>query len=801
MSLRRDFRIKRLLSRYDRALAPERDHLYAEIRNLLVEARDEAVEHNRYSEYCTYATALGQLFLEGPDPSDALRPFGCAYVTACSVGDRLNNQRVAAAEGLTAAYAKVGDYEFAAECAYEAIASAGRETDTIAFQDVLIFLANVGQVDAKDTIIRQIYDTIRPELEHARAEWANPMRAIIDARLRLVPQDYESLVSTAGILTGPQYKDFTWTAHQAFAAAALAEDRIQEAAKHVDHALDHMDMDNAPWLKAPLLGLSAKIRHAAGDGHQAFDLSMQGWATVLPALLWCKDDYARRSVQLLANACIDTAITIAYERREWPVLTELIENSRLQAAAGSVIGADARAAEGVPNWIIDRFVDALLNHSARAGLQAVMTGDWKSSLSDQIIASHQGQSAVAEALERNGVDLANRNFSVVEAFESLRNVLDAGAVVWAAVVRNETLFWTLSDADGSFHGGALELGASDVGRSLSALRALVLSDQSESIEGAGGINELRTDPLRALADEGSPDELELMCPLTKLIPSYLTTVALRRSSEEPLQVFFVMPPELSCVPWAVVPLSAPNFRVVRLVERIELHVITPTAVRARAAKPRHSRCFRRIVVSCCNPTGDLLPWPPVDADIVLDGNSLDEGGVPLERFLQVAEELDPPPDSVLFIRSHLSTGSSTNYIADQGIAFMDGVLSARSLNLREEDGTPVCRLPGRVVLALCSGAGSADASGLVLGLAAACRLAGAEEVVTTLFDVIDSAWSCELDHRLAEIAVRPEPLATSLRTLQLECLSEWRSAAVTASEHSPDEGPTPFTWAAYGVVN
>lgn len=799
MGLRRDLRIKRLLNKLAQASPSERGRLHGQIRDLLNEARNEEAERGRYSLYCTYSTTLGQLFLEGTDLSDALRPFGCSYLTACIGGDRLKGDRIAAAEGLVATFAMIGDYILAAECAYEVLTVAGRQTETIKITDLLVFLANAARWDEENRIIDRIYDDIRPELELARADWAAPMRAIVDTHFGLADHDYDSLVAAAGVLMDSEYGDLTWTAHRAFAMAALKEMRLQEATEHVDRALAILDVEGVPWLNAPLLGLSARIRHANGDSDGAFDLAMQGWASVLPALLWCKNDYARQAILDLATSCVDVALAVAADRRDWTLLTELVENSRLQAAVASTMEGDEGVAASFPAWLVDRFLDAIAAGAARAGIHAALAGDWRSGLRDQVVASWEGRSALSRALD--GIDLAGRSFTVIDAFDSVADLLAGGALAWVAAVRNNAMFWTLSDAHGSFDGGVIELAESGLGRSLATLRELVLSDPFESASTADRDYGIPMDALVALAEEGSIDEIELMGPLTRLLPDYLVTVALQRSETEPLRVLFAMPPVISCIPWAVVPLNAPGQSVVRLVERIEVTIVTPTAVRARAPRPQQRVVNHRIVLSCCDPAADLLPWSAVRGDVTLDGRQSGTDGVPVQAFLHAVEGMDHSNDGVLFIRSHLGTDSTAGHIADKGIAFADGVLTARLLALHHDDGSPICEMPPRVVLALCSGAGSGEASGLAIGLAAACRLAGAEEVVATLFDVIDSGWSCEFDHRLAEAATQPSPLGSSLRRLQLQSLSEWRAASVTAHSRPPDDGPTPLVWAAYGVVN
>jgi hypothetical protein len=173
--------------------------------------------------------------------------------------------------------------------------------------------------------------------------------------------------------------------------------------------------------------------------------------------------------------------------------------------------------------------------------------------------------------------------------------------------------------------------------------------------------------------------------------------------------------------------------------------------------------------------------------------------VPLSAFISLLDERAWDRSEVLFVRSHLGRASNAGHVADSGVEFADGILSARLMSTRMDSGAPLVPMPPRVVLALCSGSGAADAVGLNLGLAAACRVAGAEEVLTSNFNVLDTQWSCDLDHRLARCATTPAPLAASLRELQLECLAEWRSASLTGFG-SPEIGPLPVIWACYGVV-
>jgi hypothetical protein len=237
------------------------------------------------------------------------------------------------------------------------------------------------------------------------------------------------------------------------------------------------------------------------------------------------------------------------------------------------------------------------------------------------------------------------------------------------------------------------------------------------------------------------------------------------------------------------------------VERVELTVLTPTAVRNDAPEPRPREKDQPVVLSCSNPAGDLTDWAPVPGHLTLAGTKADP--VTVAAFLDAVGTIGRNTNSgeVLFVRSHLGSDSRASFVADKGVAFADGVLSARFMATLGDDGHPPVTMPTRAVLSLCSGAGAGDFSGLSLGLAAACRLSGAEEVVTTLFNVLDTPWGCQFDERLAVAATRKDALASALRDLQLQCLAEWRTRSVLALGRDTQEGPHPLVWAAYVLVN
>lgn len=734
---------------------------------------------NDLAAYCKYTTVLGRVLTESDDPSDALRPMGCAYLTAGMAGAKLRDEYVEVAGGLGAIYESVGEYALAAQCAYDALITAERETELATVAGVALWLSLADPEPDSES------------MEHIRADVTSTLdriggvlgafRAVVDARQGKTPTDYAALAEAAGPCLG-NGDQLASSAHRILAETALREGAPRVALGHITSAISTLPTDSGVWLNAPFLGVRARAHLLLGQRDEALAVAVRGWADVLAVMLWCKDDFSRQFLVGLGRDCADIAIRAACEGGDWDLLTEFIENARIQVSPAAATDAAERYND-VPTWIEDDLLGAMTQ--APAAVQAMLCGEWKSNLVEQVVVTSRTSRTVADALARVDTTRRLRTFTERDCFEGLEEQVAAGAVVWSAAVRDSTLYWTLTDAHGAFDGGALHLKNAGIEPYLEDLRRVLSRRRSRQA----------VDVLSNLARAGSPGERLITGLFSQLIPHSLKAMALRRPDHDPLKVFFTLPAHLNVVPWPVLPLDTAEDPT-RLVERIELTFLTPTAVRAIAPARGETTHPRRLAVSVCNPDRTLRAFAPVDGAVILDGA---EGVVTLERFTDLMSPATMRPDDVLFVRSHLGKTSTVGHIAEQGILFGDGVLSARMLAERGGHGGPAVPMPGRVVLALCSGAGTADPAGLTLGLAAACRLSGAEEVLTSHYNVIDSEWSAELDHRLAAVAVDPAPMAAGLRRLQRECLHEWQDPRRLRTVR-PDQGPAPLVWAAYGVM-
>jgi CHAT domain len=783
-------RVNRLIDKFYAAGETERPRLRSQLLDVLSAMRESDGTNKRYRAYCEASLRLGQLFAESGDPSDALRPVACAYVVACAHGDGLMDLRREALDTLSLVYTSFGEFGLAAECAFESL---GSHATMQKLAEMLFLMTNADPRSDIGTVTR-MYQSIRSDVVRS-SPTGRAMGAVIDVRLGLARYDYAGLAAEASPLTSSDQGDLTSAAHRALAEAALAEGLLAEAEHHAERALSTLGTDRAPWLAAALTGLSARVLHSSGKPQEAFDRAMQGWSSVIPAMLTSKDDFARDRLRWLASSCVETGLDIACERRDWDLLTDLLENSRLQLGRTSPRSQAEQVAAARPAWIAEDFIAAHAR-GIRAGLHAMLV-DWKSGTRNYFVTSWRGSSAVPAALQENphGLDGENRSaLKTADAHEALGQAFERGAVAWFAAVAGDWLYWTISDQHGAFDGGKIDLGEPGIAASLRAFRDFFKTD-------ANGSPDTAIDVVAALSEAGSLAELELLAPLSKLVPDFVVTTALSRPDDDPLRVLLALPPELSMIPWGIVPLDISPARDLRLVERVELTVLTPTAVRNDAPEPRPRETDQPVVLSCSNPAGDLKNWAPVPGHVTLAGTKADP--VTIAAFLDAVDAIDRDANAgeVLFVRSHLGSDSRASFVADKGVAFADGVLSARSMATLGDDGRPPVAMTTRAVLSLCSGAGAGDFSGLSLGLAAACRLAGAEEVVTTLFKVLDTRWGCLFDERLAAAATGKDALASALRDLQLQCLAEWRTSSVLALGRDSEEGPHPLVWAAYVLVD
>ncbi len=129
MGLMTDIDIKRRLRRLARLSGDEAAVLRAELFAIASRERDKAIEKGSRFDFCLNSILLGDLCLQTDDPSDGIRPYACAYLTACALAERFDGERLQAVEGLATANILVGEFVFALDCILEAIEGGGKAPD------------------------------------------------------------------------------------------------------------------------------------------------------------------------------------------------------------------------------------------------------------------------------------------------------------------------------------------------------------------------------------------------------------------------------------------------------------------------------------------------------------------------------------------------------------------------------------------------------------------------------------------------------------------------------------------------
>lgn len=157
-------------------------------------------------------------------------------------------------------------------------------------------------------------------------------------------------------------------------------------------------------------------------------------------------------------------------------------------------------------------------------------------------------------------------------------------------------------------------------------------------------------------------------------------------------------------------------------------------------------------------------------------------------------------DAVLFLAGHVH-GSPDRDPAGTGFQLSDGLLGLRDFYRTDDTGTPVYRIPRRVVLSGCASLGlyadPADGDGRSpvdapewLGLGAAVVYGGAHHVHCTLFPVPDSEHTRRIDLALVDAMRHRLDPAQALRSVQRAEMQRWRDG----------RGSLPLVFLAYTYV-
>jgi hypothetical protein len=161
MGLMTDIGIKRKLNRLDELSGDEAVALRAELCGIASRERDKAIKKGSRYSFCLYSTLLGDLYLQTDDQSDAIRPYGLAYLTACAMGERCDAERLQAVEGLATSNIFVGEFVFALDLILEAIEGAARRPTRFEVSDLVVVLTDAAMNEGNRREVRSFYDDLR----------------------------------------------------------------------------------------------------------------------------------------------------------------------------------------------------------------------------------------------------------------------------------------------------------------------------------------------------------------------------------------------------------------------------------------------------------------------------------------------------------------------------------------------------------------------------------------------------------------------------------------------------------------
>jgi CHAT domain len=554
---------------------------------------------------------------------------------------------------------------------------------------------------------------------------------------------------------------------------------------------------------------------------------------LLPTPRW-RTEWIRSNEAAYAHAL--RLATVANEGR---LLAELVEAARLQAIPRADDLPTAGSGQDVlplPNQEMggppvnpgagDTFRRLDVNALRAAAAQAALGSD---PLQPSPIVTIDGQRFLPRAEVGPGL-------LRVDIGEQVRRMAGADAWWWGGAIADGTYYWAVRVA-GHFTCGSTSIKSGTAGAE--ALAALL-----DATPGPGsqeqGLDGVLAGPLsgRVLGgDDPRLREREFSWRLSAtFLPPPLRQYALQHlgrmkdtSRVTPALLVVSLPAALCRLPVALLPLDrSPNqdSDLPRLVEAATLYhapsmaLLASTGGRPPEVAPSNAQPWP-LLVAVVDPTDDLKHADGGDEPhVLLTGShrlgqlgqqSGSRAQLATKNALRTALLNMPSRGGLLVYAGHAHPGHpdapATGGLVlaapsntESGNAPLEGdtnvatqqLLTAREL-LVPEKGQPAFRFPAKVLLSACSTSGygtSPQVPGLAgewLGVAAAVLHAGADEVVATLFDVIDVRATTRFERHLVTLLRTTPDASSALRQAQIEALDEWRRG-----RRMP-----PLIWAAY----
>ncbi|MFD3735541.1 CHAT domain-containing protein [Streptomyces sp. NPDC058632] len=560
------------------------------------------------------------------------------------------------------------------------------------------------------------------------------------------------------------------------------------------------------WLVGELEQRSATIWVAMGRHEEGLGLALAAWGK-LDAPRYRACSHAQR-VALWANfgPSRRAALTSVIALGDGRAVAELIESCRLQSMIGTIIEVDTEdenkklADSGVSTP--SELADATENSRpfiSKAIFTALNDAFGATLLRFPSPVSFQG---VALLMPHYGSVLPTKSAHTL-APRSLDEALPEG-LFWSSHIEDGFLFWFAAQ-----DGKPIGYGKEDLRQQNRVKPVLLgLAGQSQSSEpkswslfpykrGPGDYYE----PYTHLESWKSAEEQIITRTIGDLLPPPLVAELSAATAADPVQLTISAARELASVPWPIVMIPGGEER---LVERAALRMwtSTPTQLTRSARRGRPDSSPAPFLLACDNPDGTLRERTS-ESVVRSAATLLEAAGSPApatkKALLQALHQIGPSTRGLFFYRGHAVHDSDPAWSALPLAG--DDYLSSGELFGCLDDGTPFLPVPERVVLSCCSSSTASSLGGEAIGLAAGAIQSGADQVIATSVDILDTSFTEVFEDLIVEeMLARPQDNHVDLlRRLQLRMLNEWKICSLRGTTDSGDDvrDPHPVIWASY----
>jgi tetratricopeptide (TPR) repeat protein len=639
------------------------------------------------------------------------------------------------------------------------------------------------------------------------------------------------------------------SAHFVLAREAAASGNHDEALSHAAHAQRLSHLAGRAYDTASAELVAADIHEQRGQLSTALRHALTAVAHLdqarylLPTPRW-RADWVRSNERAYGRA-----LRLAVARDDGRLVAELVETSRLQAVPRPP-AAHETSAQGA--WLLPtpELTEPRRQDRYGADFRTMGKAELKAAAAQAALGTDPLQPSPIVTID--GLPLlphavATSHRLRVDVTEQVERLAGVGAWWWGAAIADGVYYWAVR-GDSGFSCGSTSLAEGTDG-------SLTLKDLLDATPTPGV---RQTNPISgpfgwARTDDPYRRERDFAWRLSEtFLPYPLRQQALRvlqqgrqAPASRPFHLVVSLPAALSALPVALLALGQPPTGdtgvpdVPRLLEAAVITLAPSMALLASIAgrpplRAPSTRSPWPLLLSIVDPSDDLRHAQCGLAPRVLLtgwGHLRRQGGAEASRAARPATKAhlkdvlltfpdraglltyaghaypgypDTPATGGLVLASPRPVESAPRPAAGSSpgdaVTGAERLLTSREL-LAADKERATYQFPARVLLSACSAAGFGQTSqstpgldGEWLGVAAAVMQAGADEVIATLFDLIDDEGTARFEDRLASLLLTTPTAAAALRLTQIEALAEWR-----AGSGNP-QSVAPLIWAAYACL-